>query len=325
MESNNKTILVTGGAGFIGSQAVKFFLDRGDEVVAVDNFNDYYDPALKKSRQENLLSGFQKFKMYKADITDYSAMEEIFKKHEFSHVLHLAAQAGVRYSLSNPFAYEKTNILGTLNMLELCRQHNVKNFIFASSSSIYGDNKKIPFSEDDKAENPISIYAATKKSNEEMAYSYHHLFGLNCTGIRFFTVYGPWGRPDMALFMFTKNILAGESIDVYNNGEMYRDFTYVDDIISGVVAAVDKSYAYEIINLAGGKTIKLLDYISEIEKNLNKKAIMNFMPMQPGDVPATTADISKAEKMLGYSPQFSVQIGVKNFIDWYLDYYKIIL
>ena len=314
-------ILITGGAGFIGSTVAKKLLERGDEIVIVDNFNDYYDPTLKEARIKKILSQGGDSQIERIDITDYKALEKIFQDNKIDKVCHLAAQAGVRYSLEHPFVYENTNNLGTLNLLELCRHYSVKNFIFASSSSVYGNNKKLPFSESDRVDTPISLYASTKKANEEMAHVYHHLFGLNCTGLRFFTVYGPWGRPDMALFKFTKAILTSNVIDVYNNGEMARDFTYIDDIATGVIAALDKSYPYEIFNLARGESVRLLDYINEIEKNLGIEAKKNMMPIQPGDVPATSADISKAREMLGYNPQTSVPIGVKNFIDWYQEYY----
>ena len=314
-------ILITGGAGFIGSNAAKKLIDLGNDLVLVDNLNDYYDPELKKNRLKIFLRDY-KFKFFKLDITDYKALEEIFKQEKFDKVLHLAAQAGVRYSLDHPFAYEKTNTLGTLNILELCRHYRVNHLVFASSSSVYGNNKKLPFSEEDRVDTPISLYASTKKSNEEMAYVYHHLFGLKCTGLRFFTVYGPWGRPDMALFKFTKNIIADKPIDVNNNGEMFRDFTYIEDIIQGTIKALDNIFPYEIINLARGESIKLMEYIKEVENNLGKEAEKNMRPIPPGDVPATSANISKAKELLNYNPQVSVKQGVKEFINWYKEYYK---
>lgn len=317
------TILVTGGAGFIGFHTAKKLLERGDRVVVVDNFNDYYDPQIKKDRIRELEQKYEDLVVYKVDISDYEAMERIFLDNKINKVCHLAAQAGVRYSLSKPFTYLNSNISSFLNLLELCRHHNIKDLIYASSSSVYGNNKKLPFSEDDRVDTPISLYAASKKSNEEMAFTYHHLFGLNCTGLRFFTVYGPWGRPDMALFNFTDSILKGEAIDVYNYGDMARDFTYIDDVISGVIAAIDKSYPYEVFNLARGESIKLLDFIKEIEENLGQTASKNMMEIQPGDVPATSADISKAREKLDYSPQVSVQEGVKNFVDWYKNYFQV--
>lgn len=315
-------ILITGGAGFIGSHLTKALLLTNYKIVVVDNFNDYYDPKLKHDRIKKFLGPHQNLKVIKADVADYKSMERLFKKHKFDKICHLAAQAGVRYSLSRPFVYEHTNLLGTLNLLELCRHCHVNNFIFASSSSVYGSNKKLPFAEADMTDHPISLYAATKKSCEQLAYTYHRLFGLNCTGLRYFTVYGPWGRPDMALFKFTKNIIAGQPIEVYNQGRMARDFTYIDDIIQGTKAAIEKCYPYEIFNLARGQSIKLTEFIGEIEKNLSHQAIQTMMPIQPGDVPATAADIAKARKMLGYNPQTSVKQGIKQFIDWYQGYYR---
>jgi len=319
-----KKILVTGGAGFIGMHVAQKLLERGGKVIIVDNFNDYYDPELKKARANLLKDNFSNVEIYKIDISDYEALEKLFKAKKFDKICHLAAQAGVRYSLEKPFTYLENNSRATLNLLELCRHYNVSDFIFASSSSVYGNNKKMPFMEEDQVDQPISLYAATKKSTEEMAYTYHHLFGLNCIGLRFFTVYGPWGRPDMALFKFTKNIISGKQIDVYNNGDMARDFTYIDDIVAGVVVAIDKDFSYEIFNLARGQSIKLTYYISELERSLGKEAYKNMMPMQPGDVKVTSADISKARKLLDYEPCVSVEEGVANFVDWYREYYKIV-
>lgn len=316
-------ILVTGAAGFIGSNVSRKLLERGDEVIGIDNFNDYYDPALKEERVKSLLLGFDNFKLARIDISDYGELSEALEAHKIEKVCHLAAQAGVRYSLDNPFAYQKSNVIGTLNLLEICRHFNIKDFIFASSSSIYGNNRKLPFSEEDRVDEPISLYAATKKSNEEMAYTYHHLFGLNCIGLRFFTVYGPWGRPDMGVFKFIDWIVRDQEIKVFNNGEMARDFTFIDDIVSGVVAALDRSHPFEIINLARGESIKLLEYIEEVEKCLGREAKKVYMPMQPGDVQATYADISKARRLLGYEPQTSVKEGVKSFVEWYQEYYQI--
>ena len=315
-------ILVTGGAGFIGFHLSKKLLERGNEVLIVDNFNDYYDPQIKRDRVKELEKQFDNFKIFEVDISDYKKSEKIFKENKIDKVCNLAAQAGVRYSLTNPFAYVNSNIVGFVNLLELCRHNNVKDFIYASSSSVYGNNKELPFSEDDRVDQPISLYAASKKSNEEMAYAYHHLFGLNCTGLRFFTAYGPWGRPDMALFKFVKSISKGEAIDVYNNGNMSRDFTYIDDIVLGAVSAIDKSYPYEIFNLARGESISLLDFIKEIENNLGMVAKKNMLPLQPGDVPETSAKIDRARKMLDYNPQTSVVEGIKNFVNWYNNYFK---
>jgi len=311
-------VLVTGGAGFIGFHTAKALLDRGDEVVVVDNFNEYYDASLKRARA-NLLS----CEIIEADISDYEAMEKVFEDYSFDKICHLAAQAGVRYSLEKPFVYENTNVKGTLVLLELCRKFKVKDFVFASSSSVYGDNKKQPFSELDRVDTPISLYATTKKSNEEIAYVYHHLFGLNCTGLRFFTTYGPYGRPDMALFIFTKAILEGKEIKVFNNGNMARDFTYISDTISGILSALDNAFKYEIFNIARGEKVKLPDFIKEIEKNLGVKAKKRFLPLQPGDVPESLADISKAREMIGYNPKVSIKEGVKKFVDWYKEFYSV--
>jgi len=313
-------ILVTGGAGFIGFHTTLKLLERGDEVVIVDNVNPYYDPKLKEKRLE-ILQKNEKCTFIKADVSDYKAMENIFKEHSFDKVCHLAAQAGVRYSLEDPFSYETSNGMGTLNLLELCRHHGPKDFVFASSSSVYGGSTDMPFKETDPCDKPLAIYAATKKYNEAQAYAYHNLYGLNCTGLRFFTVYGPWGRPDMALFLFTKAMLNDEPINVFNNGEMVRDFTYVEDIVQGVIASIDKAHPYQIFNLARGETVKLLEFIEAIEDALGKKAQKNMMPMQQGDVPATSGDISKAKELLGYEPKTSVKEGVKNFVEWYKKHY----
>jgi|SRR3989344_4912817 len=314
--------LVTGGAGFIGYHTAKFLLERNDNVVIVDNFNEYYDPSLKEARISNL-KNYPNLEVIKADILDFEVMENIFKNHRFDKICHLAAQAGVRYSIVNPFAYEKSNVLGTLNLLELCRKCNVKHFIFASSSSVYGNNENIPSSETDKADSQISFYAATKKSNEETAHVYHSLYGIHCTGLRIFTAYGPFGRPDMAIFLFTKQILNGEEIKIFNNGDMKRDFTYIDDIVSGIVSALDKSYPFEIFNLARGKQVLLKDFVDEIESNLGIKAKKAYLPLQPGDVKETFGDITKAMKMLNYNPKTTIKEGVKKFVDWYKEYNKL--
>lgn len=318
------TILVTGCAGFIGFHVTKALLQRGDSVVGVDNLSLYYDPALKRDRLRELkkAKNSRGFTFYKADIADHKAMERIFKRHKIQKVCHLAAQAGVRFSLTDPFAYERSNNLGTLTLLELCRHHGVKHFIFASSSSIYGSNTKQPFSEKDRVDTPLSVYAATKKYDEVLAHAYHHLYEIHCTGLRFFTVYGPWGRPDLSLFKFTKNILAGKPIEIYNKGRHTRDFTYIDDIVAGVIAAIDKSYPYEIFNLGRGEPVQLLNFITVIEKELGKKAKRKLLPMQPGDVEATHADISKARKMLGYAPKTSIEAGTRAFCKWYKQHYS---
>ncbi len=312
-------ILVTGGAGFIGFHIAKALLDRGHNVVIVDNFNDYYDPKIKYDRIAQIKKN-RYLKVYKTDISNYKKLEKIFKKHKFDKICHLAAQAGVRYSLKDPFRYEKWNNLGTLNILELARKYKIKDFIYASSSSVYGGNKKKISLESDDVNKPFSIYAATKRSNELSAYAYHHLYGLNCTGLRFFTVYGPWGRPDMAMFKFAKNILAGKPIDVYNYGKMKRDFTYIDDITKGVIAAIDRPFKYEIINLGNNKPEQLMKVINLIEKELGEEAKKNMMPIQQGDVSMTCANIDKAKRLLNYHPETSIEEGVKNFIEWYKEY-----
>ena len=319
-----KTILVTGCAGFIGMHTALALLDKGNYVIGADNLNEYYDPTLKESRLEVLTKqGKENFKFFKIDLEDYNSLEKVFKEFKIEQICHLGAQAGVRYSLEKPFVYEKSNILGTLNLLELCRHHGVKSFIYASSSSVYGANKKIPFSESDITDNPISLYAATKKSTELIAYTYHHLFNINCTGLRFFTVYGPYGRPDMALFSFTKNIIEEKEIELFNHGNMKRDFTYIDDIISGVLAALEKNYEFEIFNLGNSKPENLKYFVECIENAVGIKANIKLSPMQPGDVHETYADISKAEKMLGFKPQTPLFDGVKKFVSWYKEYYKI--
>ncbi len=319
-----KTILVTGCAGFIGFHLSRALLDKESSVVGIDNLNEYYDPKLKEDRLEILKKeGKDNFKFYKIDLEDYNSLDKVFKESKIEQICHLGAQAGVRYSLEKPFVYEKSNILGTLNLLELCRHNEIKSFIFASSSSVYGTNKKIPFSESDITDNPISLYAATKKSTELMAHTYHNLFNINCTGLRFFTVYGPYGRPDMALFDFTKSIIEGKEIGLFNYGNMKRDFTYIDDIVSGILSALDKNYKFEIFNLGKSKPENLKYFVECIENTTGVKANVKLLPMQPGDVPETYADISKAKKMLGFNPKTPLHEGVNNFVKWYKEYYKI--
>jgi UDP-glucuronate 4-epimerase len=313
-------ILVTGAAGFIGYHVAQKLCSRGEEAVGIDNLNAYYDPTLKTARLKRL-EGIKGFAFQKLDICDYEGLKKLFSKYRFDKICHLAAQAGVRYSLTDPFAYQKSNNEGFLNLIELARHNNVKNFVYASSSSVYGSNTKLPFSEIDRTDTPISLYAATKKANELTAHCYSHLFGLKCSGLRFFTVYGPWGRPDMALFKFTRAILAGESIEVYNNGKMKRNFTYIDDIVEGVKLALDHPVPYEIYNIGNSRAEELMDFIREIEKNLDKKAEIKYLPMQPGDVAATVADISKLQK-LGYDPKTNIDKGIKAFVEWYREYYK---
>lgn len=309
-------VLVTGGAGFIGSHVCDALLEKGDRVICIDNFNDYYDPQIKEKNVEHNLNN-QLFKLYKADITDIEKLREIFQENNIEIVCHLAARAGVRPSIKQPDLYTKVNVNGTLNLLELAKEFKIKNFIFGSSSSVYGNNKKTPFSESDNVDNPISPYAATKKAGELLCHTYHHLHGMNITCLRFFTVYGPRGRPDMAPFIFTKNIDQGKEINVFGDGTSKRDYTFVKDIVAGIIAAIDKPLGYEIINIGNSKTVELNYFISIIESILGKKAAINRMPMQPGDVEITYADITKAEKLLGYNPKTNIEQGMKEFIEWY--------
>ena len=317
--STNK-ILVTGAAGFIGYHLCKSLLEDDYEVLGIDNINDYYDPNLKLARLEQL-KPYKNFKFEQVDIADRDSITQSFQSFDPTKVVNLAAQAGVRYSIENPYAYMDANLVGFLNIIELCRHNNVQGFIYASSSSVYGGNTKIPFSVDDRVDNPISLYAASKKSNELIANSYSHLYGLNTTGLRYFTVYGPWGRPDMAMFIFTRKILAGEPIPVFNNGNMKRDFTYIDDIIAGTRSAIDRIFKCEVFNLGNHKSEQLMDVVSLIEQNLGKKAEIDFQPMQPGDVPESFADIEKSVDMLSYNPITNVDVGIKKLIDWYLNYF----
>ncbi|MDO9231739.1 MAG: SDR family NAD(P)-dependent oxidoreductase [bacterium] len=314
-------ILITGGAGFIGSAIAKKLMDRGDQVVLIDNFNDYYDPSLKEARIKKFLKGY-KFKLYRGDIRDEKLTEKIFKNEKIDKVIHLAAMAGVRYAIEHPLLYADVNILGTTNLLNLSAKYKIKNFIYASSSSVYGNNKKQPFSEIDNVDTPISPYAASKKATELMAHVFSHIYGLKTTGLRFFTVYGPWGRPDMALFKFTKNTLAGKPIEVYNRGKMSRNFTYIDDIVSGTITVLDADLDYGVMNIGGDRKEQLLRYIEVLEECLGKKAKKKLMPMQPGDVPATVADIKKLRK-LGWAPSTRIEEGIANFVAWYKEYYKV--
>lgn len=318
--NKKKTVLITGGAGFIGSNLAKKLIDRGSEIVIIDNFNDYYNPKLKEDRIKIFLKNYD-FKLYRGDIRDVNLLEEIFKKEKLDKVIHLAAMAGVRNSLKDPLLYEDINIKGTLNLLEFSVKYKIKNFVYASSSSVYGNNKKQPFSEDDNVDTPISPYAATKKATELLAHVYSHIYGLNTTGLRYFTVYGPWGRPDMALFLFTDAIMKGKLIKVFNYGKMSRNFTYIDDIVSGTIKVLDADFKCEVMNIGGDKEEKLTRFIEVIEKNINKKAKKNLMPIQPGDVPSTVADISKLRK-LGWSPTTRIEEGIKNFVNWYKKYYN---
>lgn len=335
---NYECALVTGAAGFIGFHLSRRLLEDGYRVLGVDNLNDYYDPQLKQARLE-ILKGFPGFSFFKIDLADSDGLARIFKDNPVDVVVNLAAQAGVRYSLTNPQAYVESNLVGFVNILECCRHHAVKHLVFASSSSVYGANTNMPFSVHDNVDHPVSLYAASKKSNELMAHTYSHLFDLPCTGLRFFTVYGPWGRPDMALFLFTKATLEGKPIDVFNHGKMKRDFTYIDDIVEGVVRVMKNlpdsnpdwsgdapdpgtSYArYKIYNIGNNNPVQLMDFIEAIENALGKKAVKNFMDLQPGDVPATYANVDDLIKDVGFKPATSIEEGIGRFVEWYKKYY----
>lgn len=316
------TILVTGAAGFIGFHVAKALLDRGDTVVGYDNVNDYYDIKLKEDRLAQL-DGNKSFTFYREDLVDLEKLKKIFESHAIDRVCHLAAQAGVRYSLENPFVYQKSNLEGFLNLIELAKDHKIKNFVYASSSSVYGGNKKMPFSTEDRVDHPISFYAATKRSNELTAHAYSHLYDLPCTGLRLFTAYGPWGRPDMALSKFARAIVAGKPIDVYNFGKMKRGFTYIDDIVSGILSSIDKLFPYEVFNLGNSNIVELEYFIECIEKELGKKAEKNLMPMQPGDIPEAFADIDRSRELLGFDPKTNIGEGIAKFIDWFKGYYNV--
>ncbi|MFO7190608.1 MAG: NAD-dependent epimerase [Pseudomonadota bacterium] len=331
-------ILVTGAAGFIGFHTARMLLERGDEVVGLDNLNDYYDVSLKQARLA-ILERHAGFRFVKLDLADRTRMPELFAQEKFQRVIHLAAQAGVRYSLQNPLAYIDSNVVGFANILEGCRHNQVEHLVYASTSSVYGANTNMPFSVHQNVDHPLSFYAATKKANELMAHTYAHLYGLPVTGLRFFTVYGPWGRPDMALFLFTRNILAGKPIDVFNYGHHKRDFTYIDDIAEGVVRACDRiatpnpewdsdapdpgtsKAPYRLYNIGNNRPVELARYIEVIEECLGKKAEKNLLPLQPGDVPDTCADVDDLVRDVGYRPATPVEEGVRRFIDWYLEYY----
>jgi len=333
-------VMITGVAGFIGSNLALKLLARGDSVYGIDNLNDYYDVTLKEARLKRLQPN-KGFTFEKLDIADRDSMERLFRREKFDAVMNLAAQAGVRYSIENPHAYVDANLVGFCNILEGCRHSGVKHLVFASSSSVYGANTRMPFSEHDNVDHPVSLYAASKKANELMAHSYAHLYKLPCTGLRFFTVYGPWGRPDMALFKFTKGILAGEPIPVFNEGKMVRDFTYIDDIVEGVVRVIDNtavpnpawngdrpdpatSYVpYRIFNIGNNNPVQLMRYIEVLEQCLGKKAILDLLPMQAGDVPATSANTEALEQAVGFRPDTTVETGIARFVDWYKEYYKV--
>ncbi len=333
-------VLVTGSAGFIGNNLSNRLLERGDEVIGIDNLNDYYDVTLKEARLAKIID-HANFTEARINLEDRDAVAELFKTHKPDRVVNLAAQAGVRYSLENPYAYIDTNIMGFTNILEACRHNEVKHLVYASSSSVYGANTNMPFSVHNNVDHPVSLYAATKKSNELMAHTYSHLFQIPTTGLRFFTVYGPWGRPDMALFMFTKNILAGKPIDVFNYGNHRRDFTYIDDIVEGVIRTLDKvpstnenwsgdnpdpatsKAPYKLYNIGNNQPVELKHYIAVLEDCLGKKAIQNLLPLQMGDVPDTYADVEALVEDVDYKPQTKVEDGIANFVKWYKDYYSI--
>jgi len=333
-------IIVTGSAGFIGSTLSLRLLDLGNEVMGIDNHNDYYSPELKEARVERLKK-YSNYQHHKIDLSDRKSLDNLFKSFKPQKVVNLAAQAGVRYSIENPLAYINSNIVGFAHILENCRHHKIKHLVYASTSSVYGANTKMPFSEHDSVNHPLSVYAASKKSNELMAHTYSYLHQLPTTGLRFFTVYGPWGRPDMALFKFTKAILQEKPIEVFNHGKHTRDFTYIDDIVEGIIKTLDKpaignpkwnsnqpdpassKAPWKVYNIVNNKPVQLMDYIGALEENLGKKAIINFLPLQPGDVPDTYADVDNLKKQFNYKPETSVFEGVSNFVKWYKDYYKI--
>ena len=308
-------VLVTGCAGFIGMHCTRRLLDRGDEVVGIDNLSPYYSVALKRARLARLEHPALRF--HELDIADRGALDDVFSKYKFDAVLNLAAQAGVRYSLENPGSYIQTNVVGFANLLECCRHHPPRHLVYASSSSVYGMNQKLPWSESDNVDHPISLYAATKKSNELTAHVYSHLFGLPTTGLRYFTVYGPWGRPDMSAFLFAKAIMEGKPIQVFNHGDMQRDFTYVDDIVEGTLRVLDKPARYAIYNIGNHTPVRLLDYIATLERALGRKAQLEMKPMQPGDVKATYADTSALAKAVGFAPSTPLEVGLGRFAEWF--------
>ena len=334
-------VLVTGTAGFIGSHVALRLLERGDEVIGLDNLNDYYDVNLKKARLAHFIA-HPGYTHVHADLADRAAMETAFATHRPQRVINLAAQAGVRYAAENPHAYVASNVTGFLHVLEGCRRHEAEHLVFASTSSVYGADTAMPFSEHQPTEHPLTLYAATKKANEQMAHSYAHLYGLPCTGLRFFTVYGPWGRPDMALFLFTRAILAGEPIKVFNHGRHKRSFTYVDDVVEGVIRTLDTLPTrdsqwngnapdpassgvapYRLYNIGNAETVELMRYIAVLERCLGRKAQMEMLPMQAGDVPDTEADVSELIRAVGYAPKVSIETGIANFVDWYRGYYGV--
>ena len=333
-------VLVTGAAGFIGFHVSSRLLARGDEVVGLDNINDYYDVRLKEARLK-MLREHKNFSFHRMDLSDREAMDALFRREKIQRVIHLAAQAGVRYSITNPHVYVDSNVTGFLHVLEGCRHNSIEHLVYASTSSVYGANTELPFSVHHNVDHPISLYAATKKANELMAHTYAHLYRLPTTGLRFFTVYGPWGRPDMALFLFTKAILEGTAIDVFNNGKMMRDFTYVADIVEGVVRALDRvaapdsawnsnkpdsatsSAPYRLYNIGNNQPVQLMDFIGALEDALGMEAKKNFLPLQAGDVPATYADVADLEREVGFRPATPIKEGVKSFVDWYRKFYAV--
>ena len=333
-------ILITGAAGFIGFHLSKKLLDHSYQIIGIDNLNDYYDPSLKQSRLE-ILGKYNNFNFHKVDLKDKAAVDNIFETYQPTHIINLAAQAGVRYSIENPYAYVDSNLTGFMNILEACRNYPVEHLLYASSSSVYGGNKVAPFSTNHNVDHPVSLYAATKKSNELMAHTYSHLYGIPTTGLRFFTVYGPYGRPDMAYFSFTKDILAGKPIKVFNHGKMERDFTYIDDIVEGIVKLIDRvptankdwdeskddlstSFApYKIYNIGNNNPVQLMRFIKALESALGQEAEKVFMDMQPGDVLRTYADVSDLERDIGFKPSTSIEDGIKKFVEWYREYYNV--
>ena len=325
----NKTYLVTGGAGFIGFHLSKKLLEQGAQVIGFDNLNDYYDVKLKKDRL-SILKEYENYAFVKGDLSDKENVFRVFREYEPQVVVNLGAQAGVRYSIDNPDAYMQSNMMGFFHILEGCRHYPVEHLVYASSSSVYGGNEKVPFSTEDKVDEPVSLYAATKKSNELMAYAYSKLYGIPVTGLRFFTVYGPYGRPDMAYYKFTQKILAGEPIQIYNNGDMYRDFTYIDDIVRGMENVLcnppvqnAKGASYKLYNIGNHKPVKLLDFIEELERNLGKTAVKEFLPMQPGDVYQTYADVSDLMLDYDFKPDTTIEEGLGRFVQWYREYYNV--
>ena len=340
MSIKESKVLVTGAAGFVGFHLSKLLLKKGNQVIGIDNLNDYYDVSLKEGRLE-ILSNENNFTFIKMDLKDKADIDELFKTQKFDIVINLAAQAGVRYSITNPSAYVDSNLIGFMNVLEACRHNPVKHLLYASSSSVYGGNKTAPFSVDHNVDHPVSLYAATKKSNELMAHTYSHLYGIPTTGLRFFTVYGPWGRPDMAYFSFANNIMTGKTINVFNHGKMERDFTYVDDIVEGIeklISSVPESNSdwdetkdsistsfapYQIFNIGNSNPVPLEKFITVLEEKLGKKAVKNYMDMQPGDVVRTNADVSELEEAIGYKPSTSIEEGIEKFVIWYKEFYNI--